>query len=195
VQKESVATTSDTQVAAFAYDDFTATWQHRTWGSTPDPKYPWAFTLYGDKGTLTGSINSYDFNPLGGGDPIHEDALFEREEYPEDLKEKDIELQAAPASRRHMIDFLAAIETGTRPVADIEQGHISSASCILANLAMKTGRTLAYDPEKREVTGDPEATALLRRAYRGPWVHPADAQRALRRRVHGKETEEKLVRR
>jgi len=37
---------------------------------------------------------------------------------------------------------------------------------------MKTGRTLAYDPEKRVVTGDAEATALLRRPYRAPWVHP-----------------------
>lgn len=172
VQKDSAATTSDTQTATFTYDDFTAVWQHRTWGSTPDPDYPWAFVLYGDKGTLKGSIDRYDFIPIGGGEPIHEGALFEREEFPEDLTEKDIELQAAPASRRHMLDFLAAIETGGRPVADIEQAHISSASCILANLAMTTGRTLAYDPDAREVIGDPEATRLLRREYRGPWEHP-----------------------
>jgi hypothetical protein len=57
-------------------------------------------------------------------------------------------------------------------VADIEQGHISTASCILANLAQKLGRTLSYDPQKREVVGDPEATALLRRPYRAPWTHP-----------------------
>ncbi|MCP4643990.1 MAG: gfo/Idh/MocA family oxidoreductase, partial [bacterium] len=81
-------------------------------------------------------------------------------------------LQAAPASRDHMRDFVAAIETGGCPVADIEQGHISSASCILANIAMKVGRTLVYDPEKREVVGDPEANALLARPYRAPWKHP-----------------------
>ena len=46
-----------------------------------------------------------------------------------------------------MLDFLAAIEQRSRPVADIEQGHISTASCILANLAMKVGRTLSYDPQ------------------------------------------------
>jgi hypothetical protein len=72
-----------------------------------------------------------------------------------------------------MLDFVAAIETGARPVADIEEGYISSASCILANLAMKTGRTLRYDPVKREVIGDPAATELLLRPYRGPWTHPA----------------------
>ena len=49
-------------------------------------------------------------------------------------------LNAAPATRRHMLDFLAAIETRGRSIADIEEGHISTASCILANLSMKLGR-------------------------------------------------------
>ena len=71
-----------------------------------------------------------------------------------------------------MLDFLAAIERRGRPVADIEQGHISTASCILANLAMKVERPLAYDPKTRSVVGDSEATALLRRPYRKPWQHP-----------------------
>jgi hypothetical protein len=71
-----------------------------------------------------------------------------------------------------MVDFLAAIEKRTRPVADIEQGHISTASCILANVSMKVGRTLNYDPAQRVVVGDPEATALLRRPYRAAWKHP-----------------------
>jgi len=173
MQKGSAATTSDTQAATFTYDDLTVVWQHRSWGDAPDPAYPWGFILYGDKGTLKGSINSYDFIPRGKGEPIHKDAVFEREQYPEDLTEEGIELQAAPATRRHMLDFVTAIETAARPVADIEEGYISSASCILANLAMKTGRTLVYDPVKREISGDPEATKLLLRPYRSPWKHPA----------------------
>ncbi len=88
------------------------------------------------------------------------------------MKERDIELNAAPATRRHMLNFLAAIEKRSRPVADIEQGHISTASCILANMSMKVGRTLNYDPVQRVVVGDPEATTLLRRSYRAPWQHP-----------------------
>ena len=57
-------------------------------------------------------------------------------------------------------------------MADIEQGHISTASCILANLSMKLGRSLAWDAEKGQVAGDDEANKLLRRPYRKPWVHP-----------------------
>jgi hypothetical protein len=71
-----------------------------------------------------------------------------------------------------MKDFLAAIDNRSKPVADIEQGHISTTSCILANLAMKLGRTLHWDSAKHRVAGDDEANRLLRRAYRKPWVHP-----------------------
>ena len=172
VSRGSKANISDTQTATFDYDDLNIVWQHRTWGPTPDPKYPWGMTLYGDKGTLKASMMSYDFTPDGSSGAIHRDVTYERQQYPEDVTEKDIEIHVAPAVRRHMQDFLAAIATRGRPVADIEQGHISTASCILANLSMQLGRTLAWDPEKGCVPGDDEANRLLRRPYRGPWVHP-----------------------
>ena len=73
-----------------------------------------------------------------------------------------------------MLDFLAAIKKRSRPVADIEEGHISTASCILANLAMKLGRTLVWDPATHTVVGDQQAQALLKRLYRKPWEHPAE---------------------
>lgn len=163
---------SDTQTASFEFDGLTVTWQHRSWGDPPDPKYPWAMTLYGDKGTLKASVTSYDFIPHGFGKAIHRDCVYQREQFPEDLTEKDIELHAAPATRGHMKDFLAAIQSRGRPVADIEEGHISTASCILANVSMKLGRALTYDPATKQVTGDAEATRLLRRQYREGYQHP-----------------------
>jgi len=176
VQKDGKSNISDTQTATFEHDQFNCVWQHRTWGTPPDPDYPWALFIYGDKGTLKASTMRADFVPLDkNAKSIHFDCFFEREQYPEDLREKDIELNAAPATRRHMLDFLAAIEKRSRPVADIEEGHISTASCILANLAMDLGRPLAYDPKARVVTGDPEATQRLRKPYRAPWLHPAAA--------------------
>ena len=173
VQKDGKSNISDTQTAVFEYDDFHCTWQHRTWGDAPDPDYPWALVIHGENGVLKASTMRADFIPNDKtAKPIHFDCFYEKEKYPEDLTEKDIELNAAPATRRQMLDFLATIETRGRPVADIEQGHISTASCILANGAMKVGRTLSYDPAKKEITGDSEATKLLRRAYRQPWQHP-----------------------
>jgi predicted dehydrogenase len=172
VQKEGKSNIADTQTAIFEYDGLNCVWQHRTWGTPADPDYPWAFVIYGEKGTLKGSTMRYDFIPHGDGEKIHKDVIYEKEKYPEDLTEPQIELNAAPATRLHMLDFLKAINEKGKPVADIEEGHISTASCILANISMQTGRAVVYDPLKREIKGDPEATALLQRAYRSPWVHP-----------------------
>lgn len=174
VQKDSIANISDTQNAVFEFDELNCIWQHRSWGTPPDPEYPWAFFIYGEKGTFKGSVHQYEFIPLGDGETIKKEVVYEREKYPEDLKEKDIELHTAPATRGHMLDLLASIEQDTLPVADVEQGHISTASCIMANLAMDLERPLVYNPQQRIILDDVEATALLKRNYRGPWKHPSE---------------------
>jgi predicted dehydrogenase len=173
VDKASKANIPDTQTATFDFGDLNVVWQHRTWGESADPKYPWGATFYGDKGTLKASVNGYDFIPLGGGKPIHKDVTYELEQFPIDKIEKDLERHVAPAIRGHMKDLLSAIESRGRPVADIEEGYISTASCILANLALKLGRTLTWDGKAGRVIGDDEANRLLTRPYRAPWVHPA----------------------
>lgn len=172
VRKGGKSNIADTQEATFDFDGLPVIWQHRTYGSSPDPKYPWGLTIYGDKGTLKASIMSYDFTPQGDGQPIHVDVKYELDEYPEDRTEKDLETHVAPAIRGHMRDFLAAIASRGKPVADIEQGYISTTSCILANMAMKLGRSLAWDGQAGKIIGDDEANRLLARPYRSPWVHP-----------------------
>jgi predicted dehydrogenase len=172
VDKKSKANITDTQTATFDFGDLSVVWQHRTWGASPDPKYQWGATIYGEKGTLKASVNSYDFTPNGNGQAVHRDYVNELEKYPEDKDEPDLERHVAPAIRGHMADLLLAIEKRGTPVADIEQGHISTASCILANLSMQLGRSLKWDAAKQQVVGDEEANKLLRRPYRKPWVHP-----------------------
>ncbi|HEY3938483.1 MAG TPA: Gfo/Idh/MocA family oxidoreductase, partial [Bryobacteraceae bacterium] len=135
VDKASKANISDTQLATFDFGGLRVVWQHRSWGEAPDPKYPWGATFYGDKGTLKVSVYSYDFIPVGGGQPVHRDVTYEFDRYPEDRTEKDLETHVAPAIRYHMLNFLKAIDTRGRPISDIEQGYISTASCILANNA------------------------------------------------------------
>jgi len=173
VQKESKANTSDTQTAVFDYDDLKVVWQHRTWGAPPDPNYPWGATFYGDRGTLKVSVYGYDFTPAEGGEAVHRDVTYELDQFPEDSTEQDLEKHVAPALRRHMQNLLEAIDTRGTPVADIEEGYISTASCILANLSMKLERTLTWDAAHGRIRNDDEANTLLARPYRRPWVHPA----------------------
>ncbi len=173
VDKAARANISDTQTATFDYGDLQIVWTHRTWGESVDAKYPWSATFYGDKGTLKASVFGYDFIPADSKSPsITKDVTLELDQFPEDKTEKDLEKHCAPAIRGHMKDLLRCIVSRGRPVADIEQGCISSASSILANLSMKLGRTLTWDAAKGQVVNDDEANKLLRRPYRTPWVHP-----------------------
>lgn len=172
VQKGAKSNITDTQTATFEFGDLPVVWTHRTWGEAPDPKYPWAVTMYGDKGTLKASVMGYDFTPMGGGTPVHVDVKYELDEYPEDRTEKDLEQHVAPAIRHHMKDFLARIDDRGRPVADIEQGYISTATCILANLSQELGRSLNWDAASGKIQGDEEANGRLARPYRSPWSHP-----------------------
>jgi hypothetical protein len=162
----------DTQTAIFDYRNLQVVWNQRNWGPNPDPQFPWGATFYGDKGQLKVSVQSYDFIPHENGSPAHADFVDEREKYPQDVEHKETELFAAPATRRHFENFLAARRERQRPVADIEEGHISSACCILANLSMELGRSLSWDAEAGRVVDDDEANRRLAREYRGEWVHP-----------------------
>lgn len=172
VDRNSKANITDTQTATFDFGDRQVVWQHRTWGQAPDADYPWGATLYGDRGTLKVSVNRYDFTPSGQGERIHKDVVMELDQYPEDRTERDLERHVAPAIRVHMRNFLEAIRTRGRPVADIEEGHISTTSCILANMAQRLNRTLTWDAQHQRVVNDDEANGLLRRPYRQPWAHP-----------------------
>jgi predicted dehydrogenase len=181
--KEGKPNIPDMQTATLDYGDLQVTWQHRHFGDQPDPKYWWGANFYGEKGTLKASVFAFDYNPLDGGSPIHREwndpkAKYpvDSDKYPEDKTENGIEYHVAPAIRGHMKDLLAAIESRGKPVADIEQGYISTTACILANMSLKLGRSLTWDNAAGRITGDEEANRLLQRPYHAPWIHPDPAK-------------------
>ena len=178
VAKNSFSNLPDTQHSVFHYPDLDITWEHRLWGGSPIPERhwtdQWGARLIGEHGTLNLTMFEYTFTPADGGprEGVH---MLSRTG---DLANVDF-TRAGPAyeetERLHVQDFMRARENRSRPVADIEQGHISSACCELAILSQELGRTLRYDPKLRTVPGDPEATRRLARPYRAPWVHPDPA--------------------
>lgn len=171
VQKESNANITDTQTAIFEYDELSVVWNHRTWGIPADTDYPWAFKIYGEHGVLKGDVYKYEF--VGNdGKTVKGNALYEKEKFPTDIDEKGIELHAAPATRAHMLNWLSAIAKGSPAIANIEEGYISSASCIIANIALKEARPLSFDPVNLRFTNSEASNKHLSRVYRGEWEHP-----------------------
>ena len=76
--------------------------------------------------------------------------------------------------RAPMTRLEARILASTVPNAalhcDIEQGFISSAIPLLANVAYRLGRQLKFNGEKEQFDNDPEADAMLTREYRKPYI-------------------------
>ena len=82
---------------------------------------------------------------------------------------------AAAKGDEHWANFLGAVRSRRREdlTAEIAEGALSCDLMHLANISYRVGRTLQWDAKTMTCVGDPEATALLTRAYRAPFVVPA----------------------
>jgi len=178
VHKQSFSNVSDTQRSVFHYPDLDLSWEHRMWGRSPIPQRHWSdqwgARFLGEHGTLNLTMFEYVFEPAGGG-PREGRNLMSTSGDLENIDFGRAGQAFQETENRHVLNFMAARETRSRPLADIEEGHISSAMCELANLSQELGRTLVYDPKTRTIRGDAEATRRLARTYRAPWQHPDPA--------------------
>ena len=99
------------------------------------------------------------------------------------LKSTDVRLYK---SDDHYQNFLDCIKTREDPICDIEIGHRSVTVCHLANIAIRLGRKLQWDPVKEEIVGDEEAAAWLTRPRRTGYELPRvySARKAKPTRTH-----------
>ena len=139
--------TPDTQVVTFEYDDRYLMYEMRLWTRYKLEGHDNGVVFYGDKGRLD----------IGRDGPVLR--LFGEEEKP-------ITGQQGPGIVQNFIDAVRA-EDSSLLDAPIEEGAISAALCHLGNITTRLhcGR-LKYDPVKRMVPDNPEATKLLSREYR-----------------------------
>lgn len=159
--KTDSTTAPDTQVASFAFEDFTVEWEHRTYAGNPAEKANVGCYFYGTEGTFhLGWQDGWTFYPTGkGASIVHVDPTLHK---PDDQNIREL-----------WANFLESIRANRPPVCDIEIGHRSTTMSLLGMLSLKLGRSVRWDAEKEQIVGDAEANALLARPYRSPWVYPA----------------------
>ncbi|MBI3696604.1 MAG: Gfo/Idh/MocA family oxidoreductase [Acidobacteria bacterium] len=72
-------------------------------------------------------------------------------------------------------NFIKAVRS--RKVSDlnapIEEGHLSATLVHLANISYRLGRAINFDPATEQIVGDEEASKMMTRQYRAPFVVPA----------------------
>jgi predicted dehydrogenase len=97
------------------------------------------------------------------------DRLKSRNVSPDDLDEEGKKTVAAMPDPEPMADFLTAVKTRSRAGGNAEAAHRCATLLHLANIAIRVGRKVRYDPVKEQIVGDDEANRLVSPPMRAPW--------------------------
>jgi len=90
-----------------------------------------------------------------------------------DAAPPDAELDAD--GQAHFENFIAAVRSRESNTlhAPLEDGHLSSSLCHLANISYRLGRSLTFDDARERFVEDEEADGYLSRTYRGAYSLPS----------------------
>ncbi|TAL76367.1 MAG: Gfo/Idh/MocA family oxidoreductase [Bacteroidetes bacterium] len=75
-------------------------------------------------------------------------------------------------SDNHWQNFVDCVRSGKQAIAPVEVAYRAISVGLLGEIAMTTGQTIKWDPDKEEIIGNPRASRLLSRPYRQPWTFP-----------------------
>jgi predicted dehydrogenase len=121
--------------------------------------------------------NAQGWNGHGYGILFHgtDATLYINREYFEITPEKgrSVEVQRVKNENRqgdaHIRNFLDCVKSRQKPISDIEIGHRSTTTCLLGNVALRSGRRIVWNAKTERIEGDNAASKYLSREYRKPW--------------------------
>ncbi len=85
-----------------------------------------------------------------------------------EIKSDEIDL-AAGATGSHYNNFIQCVRSRENPIAPVEAGHQASYLGMIAEISIRLGRKLKWDPKTEKFIGDDEANRLLSAPMRAPW--------------------------
>jgi predicted dehydrogenase len=88
----------------------------------------------------------------------------------EKIGENEIKLYK---SDNHWQNFIDCVRSGKQAIAPVDVAYRAISVALLGEIAMTTGETIKWYPDKEEIIGNPRASRLLGRPYRQPWELPA----------------------
>lgn len=148
-------TTPDVLQVWFDFEECPVTWNHRIFPTaefTPETNIGMSF--FGETESVFLNDSRFVVAPLE-----------------KDAERRTVEAKG-DAQVAHVKDWLDAVRSRGEVSCPPEDAFRSTAAVQLAMIALETGGRVEWDDAVREVRGNPEAAALLKRGYRGPWVHP-----------------------
>ena len=148
--------TPDTQVTTYEFPNYTMIWEHRAGSNNGPYNKDWGILFNGTEGTLIISAEGWEVIPE------RKKTSLEPAKHPHGGDERF----------PHVKNFLDCITTRRQPVENLEVAHHVSSVAHLGNIALRTGRKIAWDPLKERIPGDRWADRLVGVKYRRPWSLP-----------------------
>jgi predicted dehydrogenase len=114
--------------------------------------------LFANRGTVAGvAVDRLKDDPL----PREEFTLYEHDNLARPPRSGKLD-----AIINHMGNFFDCVRTREQPISDVASQHRSVSVCHLANISMRLGRKLTWNPETETFVGDDEANRWLSRPQR-----------------------------
>jgi len=153
--RQGIITTPDILTAHFDYKTCPVTWRHRLWGAQEyTPEVSNGMFFYGEKGTVFATDRRWVIIPKGKNSA-------------REVKEVNSDMGTA-----HMSQFLESVQSRKAPLCTPQEGYYSTAAVQLGMIAYEMQEKLYWDADAQQIAGNAPANRLLKRAYRGAWVHP-----------------------
>ena len=87
-----------------------------------------------------------------------------------DVKIKSDEIDLADGAKgNHYENFIQCVRSRKDPIAPVEAGHQASYLGMIAEISIRLGRPLRWDPKSETFPDDAEAMQLLSAPMREPW--------------------------
>ena len=87
---------------------------------------------------------------------------------------KEAPPRSIPPSPGHEREWLDCIKSRQQPSCNVAQHSKIDVPIVLANLSLKLGRSIRFDPAARDILDDPEAARIAVPEYRDPWRFPKE---------------------
>ena len=151
-------TTPDTLTARFEFQKAPVIWQHRLWGNGDVTReFSNGIFFYGEKGTIFSEDSKVVIFPTG-----------------KEAKREDMAIPT-PLMQENMVEnFLDAVRKRDPGLISCtpEDAFRSTATVQLAMISYNTNSVVRWNKETNEITENQAASALLKREYRGKYIHP-----------------------
>src|SRR5579884_3244453 len=154
--------TPDTLQVTYQYPGFVATYEHREGNDQSMFDKDGGILFCGEDATM--------FLDRGGFQVIPETRW--------DVRDRKVRTQTEAKAMKvkmsdhgndtHWANFLECMKTRKKPTSDIEVCRRSTTTCLMGNVAFRSGVRVDFDPKATTVKQS-EATPLMTREYRRPW--------------------------